>query len=569
MLFGHPVHKPWGMYDPAAELVDVVDEHGRTIGVVTRRELRERRLAHRSVYLLVFNARGEIFIHLRTATKDVSPSHWDLNIGGVLASGETYDEGARREALEELGVTLEPRPLFPFHFSDEHSTVHGMVYRAEHDGPFHLQAEEIVRGEFVTVEELERRLRTERFCPDGICVWRQFSMSEIKELSPSPRLLLGPGPCDAHPRVLRAMTTPLLGHLDPEFTRIMDETQELLRRVYQTNNPLTFAISGTGTAGMETCLVNLIEPGDRMLVCVNGFFGQRMSEIAQRAGANVTVLDRPWGEVFKLDQIRETINRVRPKVLGIVHAETSTGALQPMADLGRLCRDSDLLLLVDTVTSLGGVPVAVDEWGADAVYSCTQKGLAAPPGLSPVSFSQKALESIQRRKTKVQSWYLDVMLLQRYWSAERFYHHTAPISMTYALREALRLVVEEGLESRWARHQRNHLALKAGLQALGLNYVAAEDHILPVVNAVRIPPGVDDLAVRKRLLSEFGIEIGGGLGEFRGKAWRIGLMGYNSRAGVVLQFLAALEQCLAGAGHKVGPGAGVAAANGVYAGARS
>src|ERR1051326_781606 len=359
MLFGHPVHKPWGMYDPAAELVDVVDEHGRTIGVVTRRELRERRLAHRSVYLLVFNARGEIFIHLRTATKDVSPSHWDLNIGGVLASGETYDEGARREALEELGVTLEPRPLFPFHFSDEHSTVHGMVYRAEHDGPFHLQAEEIVRGEFVTVEELERRLRTERFCPDGICVWRQFSMSAIKELSPSPRLLLGPGPCDAHPRVLRAMTTPLLGHLDPEFTRIMDETQELLRRVYQTNNPLTFAISGTGTAGMETCLVNLIEPGDRMLVCVNGFFGQRMSEIAQRAGANVTVLDRPWGEVFKLDQIRETINRVRPKVLGIVHAETSTGALQPMADLGRLCRDSDLLLLVDTVTSLGGVPVDV------------------------------------------------------------------------------------------------------------------------------------------------------------------------------------------------------------------
>lgn len=368
-------------------------------------------------------------------------------------------------------------------------------------------------------------------------------MSEIKELSPSPRLLLGPGPCDAHPRVLRAMATPLLAHLDPEFLRILDETQDLLRRVYQTTNPLTFAVSGTGTAGMETCIINLIEPGERMAVCVNGFFGQRMTEIAQRAGANVTTLDRPWGQAFDLNQIRETLQRQRPKVLGIVHAETSTGVLQPMAELGRLCHEFDTLLLVDTVTSLGGVPVTVDSWGADAVYSCTQKGLAAPPGLSPVTFSPRAVESIQKRKTKVQSWYLDVTLLQRYWTSERFYHHTTPISMIYALREALRIVMEEGLEARWDRHQRNHVALKAGLESMSLKYVA-EQNILPVVNAVRIPQGVDDLTVRKRLLSEFGIEIGGGLGDFKGKAWRIGLMGYNSRESVVLLFLAALGRCM-------------------------
>ena len=389
-------------------------------------------------------------------------------------------------------------------------------------------------------------------------------MTEIKDLNPSQRLLLGPGPCDAHPRVLRAMTTPLLGHLDPEFLTIMNETQEMLRRVFQTANRLTYPVSGTGTAGMETCLVNLIEPGDRIVIGAAGFFGQRMNEIAQRTGANVTLVERPWGEVFDVEQIRDLLKKVRPKVLGIVQAETSTGALQPIAELGELCREHDALLLVDTVTSLGTVPVAVDAWGADAVYSCTQKGLAAPPGLSPVSFSQRAVDAINRRKTKVQSWYLDMSIVQRYWAEERFYHHTAPISMIYAMREALRLVLEEGLEARWARHVRNHLALKAGLAALGLSYTANEAHLLPALNAVRIPPGVDDLTVRKRLLAEFGIEIGGGLGEFKGKVWRIGLMGYNSRPGVVLLFLGALEQCLAGQGVKVAGGAGVAAANGVY-----
>lgn len=386
-------------------------------------------------------------------------------------------------------------------------------------------------------------------------------MKEPGQLNPSPRILLGPGPSDVHPRVLTAMATPLVGHLDPQFLEIMNQTQDMLRRLFQTQNPLTFPVSGTGSAGMETCVVNLIEPGDRMVVCVNGVFGQRMTDVAQRAGAVVTTIERPWGEVFDLGQVRDVLKKARPKVLGIVHAETSTGAWQPAAELGALCRETDTLLLLDTVTSLAGVPVAIDTWGVDAVYSGTQKCLSCPPGLSPVSFSLRAVEVINRRKTKVQSWYLDMAMVQRYWGEERFYHHTAPITMIYALREALRLVHEEGLEARWARHLRNHQALKAGLAALGISYAAVEGHQLPMLNAVRIPPGVDDLAVRKQLLAEFGIEIGGGLGELKGKAWRIGLMGYSSRPNNVLLFLAALEQCLLGQGVKIPPGSGVAAAN--------
>jgi alanine-glyoxylate transaminase/serine-glyoxylate transaminase/serine-pyruvate transaminase len=364
-------------------------------------------------------------------------------------------------------------------------------------------------------------------------------------LNPSPRLLLGPGPSDAHPRVLRAMATPLLGHLDPQFLEIMAEVQEMLRAAFQTRNPLTFPISGTGMAGMETCVVNLVEPGDRVVVCVNGFFGGRIAEIAGRVGAHATTLEAPWGEVFEPGRIRETLQKVRPKVLAIVQAETSTGAWQPLEGLGALCHEFGALLLVDAVTSLGCVPLAVDEWGVDAVYSCSQKGLSCPPGLAPVSFSPHAVETIKRRKTKVQSWYLDATLIQTYWDAQHAYHHTAPISMTYALREGLCLLHEEGLPPRWERHRRNHLALKAGLEALGLTYTAAEGRQLPQLNAVRIPAGVDDLAVRRRLLEEFGIEIGGGLGDFRGKAWRIGLMGHNSRPDNVLLFLAALKQCLA------------------------
>lgn len=385
------------------------------------------------------------------------------------------------------------------------------------------------------------------------------------QLNPPQRLLLGPGPSDVHPRILSAMATPLLGHLDPAFLEIMQETQQLLRGAYLTKNPLTFPVSATGMAGMEACLVNLIEPGDRIVVCANGFFSLRMIDIAGRAGGQVTVLEQAWGDVFAFDRIRDTLKQVRPKVLAIVQAETSTGALQPLEGLGKICHEFDTLLVVDAVTSLGCVPLRVDDWELDAVYSCSQKGLSCPPGLSPVTFSPRAEEAISRRKSKVQSWYLDMTIIRQYWGSDRAYHHTAPITMTYAIREGLRLLHEEGLDARWARHRRNHLALKAGLSALGLKYSAKEGNQLPQLNAVLVPPGVDDLAVRKRLLSDFGIEIGGGLGDFKGKVWRIGLMGHNSRPAAVFTVLAALEQCLRGAGAKVNSGAGVAAAEEAYA----
>jgi alanine-glyoxylate transaminase/serine-glyoxylate transaminase/serine-pyruvate transaminase len=391
-------------------------------------------------------------------------------------------------------------------------------------------------------------------------------MSQIPgQLNPSPRLLLGPGPTDAHPRVLSVMTTPLLGHLDPQFLTIMNETQEMLREVFQTQNQLTFPVSATGTAGMETCLVNLLEPGDKAVVCTMGYFGNRMAEIAGRTGAQVTVKEAQWGRTFELDQIRETLETVKPKVLGIVHAETSTGARQDISELGKLCREFDALLVADCVTSLGCIPVKIDDWEVDAAFSCSQKGLSCPPGLSPITFSSRAVEVLKKRKSKVRSWYLDLSTIMSYWGGDRTYHHTAPITMVYALREGLRLVLEEGLEARFARHATNHRALKAGLTALGLTYIAAEGKQLPQLNAVRIPEGVDDVAGRKRLLADFGIEVGGGLGEFKGKAWRIGIMGYNSRPNCVFQVLAALEQVLAGAGIGIERGSGVAAAERSYA----
>jgi alanine-glyoxylate transaminase/serine-glyoxylate transaminase/serine-pyruvate transaminase len=378
------------------------------------------------------------------------------------------------------------------------------------------------------------------------------------------RVLLGPGPSDVHPLVLQAMTTPLLGHLDPQFLQIMTETQEMLRKAYLTRNHLTFPVSATGMAGMETCLVNLLEPGDRLLICVAGYFSGRMVEVAGRHGVELSTIERPWGEVFDPQQIREAIQKHRPKVLAVVQAETSTGAWQPVKELGAICRETDTLLLVDAVTSLGGLPLEVDAWGIDAIYSCSQKCLGCPPGLSPVSFSTRAVECMGKRKTKVQCWYLDAGMVQRYWGEERFYHHTGPISMVFALHTGLKLLHEEGLQARWARHLKHHLAMKAGLNAMGLRYTAVEGHQLPMLNAVRVPDGIDDLAVRRRLLGEFGIEIGGGLGEFKGKAWRIGLMGFNARAANVLLFLGALEQCLLSQGHKCLPGAGVAAANRAY-----
>jgi alanine-glyoxylate transaminase/serine-glyoxylate transaminase/serine-pyruvate transaminase len=384
------------------------------------------------------------------------------------------------------------------------------------------------------------------------------------QLAPTPRLLLGPGPSDAHPRVLTAMTTPLLGHLDPQFLQLMTETQELLRYAYGTKNRLTFPVSATGMAGMETCLVNLVEPGDKLIVGSIGYFGNRMIDVASRTGAQLTVLEEKWGNVFDLNRIRDELKKVRPKVLGLVHAETSTGALQPIQELGKLCHEFDTLLVTDCVTSLGCSPLKIDEWEIDAAFSCSQKGLGCPPGLSPITFSDRAVAALKGRKTKVQSWYLDLSAIESYWGGDRAYHHTAPISMIYALREGLRIVAEEGLEARWARHMKNHLALKAGLEAIGMTYTADPKHQLPQLNAVRIPDGVDDLAGRKRMLNEFNIEIGGGLGDFKGKAWRIGLMGYNSRPNSVLQVLSALEIVLQGFGVKVTPGAGPGAAQKVY-----
>jgi alanine-glyoxylate transaminase/serine-glyoxylate transaminase/serine-pyruvate transaminase len=315
---------------------------------------------------------------------------------------------------------------------------------------------------------------------------------------------------------------------------------------------------------MEATVVNLIEPEDSMLVCVNGVFGMRMADVAQRAGAHVTQISRPWGEVFTVDDIRQGLAQAKPKVVGIVMAETSTGAWQPIEEISQAVHEAGAMLLVDTVTALGGMPVEVDGWNIDAVYSGSQKCLSCPPGLAPVSFSPKALEVILNRKTKVQSWYLDINLLANYWGTERVYHHTAPVNMTYALYESLRIIFEEGLDNCFTRHMLNHQALRAGLSALGIKYAAQEGHQLPMLNAVWIPEGVDDAATRKALLHRFGIEIGAGLGQFKGQAWRIGLMGYTARSSNVLLLLSALEQLLAEQGYSFEHGASVAAANAVY-----
>ncbi|MCL4110111.1 UNVERIFIED_CONTAM: hypothetical protein GTU68_024956 [Idotea baltica] len=375
---------------------------------------------------------------------------------------------------------------------------------------------------------------------------------------------MGPGPSDIHPSVLSALAAPTVGHLDPYFLQVMDEVQTMLRQVFQTTNDLTMAISGTGSAGMEACVGNLIEPGDRMIACVNGVFGGRMADVAERVGAEVTKIERPFGEVFSTDEIAAAIDKVKPKAIGIVHAETSTGALQPMEEIVKIAHDAGALVIMDCVTSLGGLPVEIDAWGIDAAYSGTQKCLGCPPGLAPVTFSSRALEAMDARKNKVSSWYLDLGMLRNYWGSNRAYHHTAPINMNYALHQSLRLVLEEGLDDRFARHQSNHLALKAGLQAMGIQFSVADEFQLPMLNSVFIPDGVDDGGTRSRLLNEFGIEIGGGLGPVKGKTWRIGLMGEASQNRNVLVFLAALERCLVDQGVAVAAGAGVAAANESY-----
>ena len=387
-------------------------------------------------------------------------------------------------------------------------------------------------------------------------------MAELNRASQIPeRVLLGPGPSAVDPRVLRAMSRPLVGHLDPEFLQIMDETQTMLRGVMGTENRMTFAISGTGSAGMEASIVNLVEPGDRVVVVVCGVFGVRLAEQARRNGAEVVVVEGEWGAPVDPSTVADAIAGGDTKVVAVVHAETSTGVLQPLDEIIAATHAQAALVVVDAVTSLGGHPVRLDDWDVDVCYSGTQKCLSCPPGLAPVSFNDRALARVKDRSTPVRSWYLDVGLLDGYWGQDRAYHHTAPISMAFALHEALSMVCEEGLEARHARHQRHHLGLVAGLEAMGMQMqVENPEHRLWSLNAVRVPEGVDEAAVRSELLQRFGIEIGGGLGPLAGQIWRIGLMGASSTENNVLLVLAALEAALQSQGAVAAPGAGVAAA---------
>ncbi len=366
----------------------------------------------------------------------------------------------------------------------------------------------------------------------------------VPQLDMPPRLLLGPGPSNAHPRVLQALSSPQVGHLDPSFIALMTEVQELLRYAWQTDNSLTIPVSGTGSAAMEATLANSVEPGDVVVVGVNGYFGERLCDMAARYGADVRRIEKPWGEVFDLDEIGEALDAHRPAILALVHAETSTGARQPIEGVGELCREMDTLLLVDTVTSLGGVPLFIDAWGVDMAYSGTQKCLSCPPGLGPLTFGPRAVEKLARRAEKVPNWYLDLTAVSRYWGSERTYHHTAPINMNYGLREALRLVAEEGLEKRWERHRRNAQALWDGLEAIGLRCHVPFEHRLPSLTTVQVPEGVDAKRVAQTLLRDFNIEIAGGLGQLAGRVWRVGLMGYNSRPENVSRLLDALERAI-------------------------
>ena len=364
------------------------------------------------------------------------------------------------------------------------------------------------------------------------------------ELQNPSRLLLGPGPSMVHPRVLRAMASPLVGHLDPYFLEIMERTQELLRYVFETENRLTVPISGTGSAAMEAAVANMVEPGDQVLVCINGYFGSRLVDMAERYGAQVQAIHRPWGEVFTPEEVEQALIKFPAKVVGIVHAETSTGALQPLEEIAKIVHEHGSLFLVDTVTSLGGVSVGVDEVGIDIAYSGTQKCLSCPPGLGPITLGSRAIEALHNRKHKVANWYLDLSMIEKYWGKERTYHHTAPISSNFALYEGLRIVAEEGLEARWERHYRNAELLWDGLDSLGLEAHVALEHRLPTLTTVRVPKGVEEAQVRAQLLKGYNIEIAGGLGELKGEVWRIGLMGHSSSRENVTLLLAAMGNCL-------------------------
>ncbi len=368
----------------------------------------------------------------------------------------------------------------------------------------------------------------------------------MKSFNPTPRILMGPGPSDAHPRVLKAMATPLIGHLDPEFVQMMDAVKSMVQQTMLTKNHLTFVVSAPGSAGMETCLVNLLEPDDEVIICINGVFGGRMKEIATRCGAKVHTVTAEWGNIIEPAELKAALDKCpKPKLVALVHAETSTGVCQPMEEISDLVHNAGALLMVDAVTSYCGVPLKVDEWKIDAIYSGTQKCLSAPPGLSPVSFSDAAVKALENRTTKVQSWFLDLSLVKNYWAgAKRAYHHTAPVSSIYALYEALSLVLEEGLENRWARHQTVHQYLKGQLEDLGFRYLVDEAYRLPNLNSVFLPEGLEEAKIRRQLLEHYNIEVGGGLGAFAGKIWRIGIMGESCTKNHVNMLIGALKELI-------------------------
>ena len=389
------------------------------------------------------------------------------------------------------------------------------------------------------------------------------NQGSFSSLDPGNRILMGPGPSDMHPRVYQAMGAPLTGHLDPYFIKVMDETKTLLRYVFQTENKLTFPISATGSAGMETCICNLVEPGDEVLICISGVFGERMAEMVKRHGGQLNRLVSEPGQPISGKQLREALESCQPKLVGLVHAETSTGVLQPLEEIIEVIHEYNALVLVDTVASLGGTPVKVDDWNIDVCYTGSQKCLSAPPGLSPVTFNERAVEMIAHRKVPVDSWYLDLTLINSYWNEDRIYHHTAPINLIYALREALILIHEEGIDEVQVRHNINYQAFAAGIDAMGLKFFVNEPHRAPTINPIIAPEGVEEASVRQALLENYGIELGGGLGLLKGKAWRIGLMGQSSKRDHVILCLTALEETLRLQGYdKIN--SGIAAASDVY-----
>ena len=388
----------------------------------------------------------------------------------------------------------------------------------------------------------------------------------VGELNPPERVLLGAGPSSVSSRVLRALATPIVGHLDPYFLSVMDDTVHLLRELFKTANQLTIPISGTGSAGLEAALCNLLEPGDTIVIGVKGVFGERMADVAARYGARVLTVNGEWGRPLEPERFEKLLkHEARVRMVALVHAETSTGVLQPVEEIGRLAHQHEALFLLDTVTSLGGLEVQADGWGIDVCHSATQKCIGAPPGLSPITLSPQAVQVLRSRKSKVTNWYLDLTMLEKYWGKDRTYHHTAPVSMVFALREALRVIHEEGLEPRFARHRRNAEGLWAGLEALGLELLVAEPYRSVPLTTVRVPERVKDLEVRRPLLDEFNVEIGGGLGPLQGKIWRIGLMGHGSSPKNVFSLLTALEQILPRHGFEVAKGAALAAAERVLA----